>query len=182
MSEAQFGRALVVSVIATFVATIYGYWEVSFGLPKLDFATLLGPRLVPEGSSKELTFGWGMAQHFIDGALLGIPYLWFFRYVSSWSRWLSGLLYGALVWVASGIVTSPLSGAGFFWWDWGGPTLTGILFWYLFWGLVLGIAFSLTETNGRQRRNRQGNGHRKKLRAVAMTSQLSGLTRNIETQ
>jgi len=161
MSEAQFGRALVVSAIATFVATIYGYWEISLGLPRLDFATLLGQRLVPEGSSKEFTFSWGMAQHFIDGALLGALYLRFFHSISSWPRWLSGLLYGALVWLASGVVTSPLFGAGLFWRGWGDATLLGVLLWHLLWGFVLGTTFYLAETNGRQRRNRQANGHRK---------------------
>lgn len=145
MSGAEFGRAIASSVIATFVATVYGYWEVSLGLPKLDFATLLGQRLVPEGSSREFTFGWGMAQHFIDGVILGILYIRFFHSIARWPRWLSGLLYGLLVWLASGIVTSPLFKAGFFWWGWGGPALFGVLIWHLLWGLALGITWYISE-------------------------------------
>lgn len=146
MSGGEFSRAVMISLIATFVATVYGYWEVSFGFPKLDFATLLGQRLVPEGSSKEFAFSWGMGQHFVDGALLGTLYVRLFHPICLWPRWLSGLLYGILVWVASGIVTSPLFKAGFFWWGWGGPALFGVLIWHLVWGLALGITFTLAET------------------------------------
>ena len=145
MTGLEFSRAVVISLIATFVATAYGYWEVSLGLPKLDFATLLGQRLVPEGSSREFAFSWGMAQHFVDGALLGTLYIRLFHPICPWPCWFSGLIYGILVWAASGIVTSPLFNAGFFWWGWGGPALFGVFIWHLIWGLVLGGAFSLAE-------------------------------------
>jgi len=145
MGGSEFWRAVVISVIATFIATVCGYWEVSFGLPKLDFATLLGQRLVPEASSKEFAFAWGMAQHFIDGALLGILYIRFFHPFYAWPRWLSGLLYGILVWFASSIVTAPLLKAGFFWWGWGGPAVFGVFIFHVVWGLALGITFQLAE-------------------------------------
>jgi hypothetical protein len=153
MSGGEFCRAVVISLIATFIATVYGYWATSFGLPKLDFATLLGQRLVPEGSSEEFAFAWGMAQHFAHGALLGIFYLRFFHPVYPWPCWLSGLLYGILVWLVSSIVTSPLLKAGLFWWGWGGPALFGVLIWHLIWGLALGMTLYLAEMDtGRGRK------------------------------
>lgn len=145
MSGAEFSRAVIVSFIATFVATVYGYWETSFGLPRLDFASLLGGRLVPEGSSREFAFGWGMAQLFADGVLLGALYVRYFPAMVPWPHWLSGLAYGVLVWIASGIVTSPLFNAGFFWWGWGGPGLFGVLIWHLVWGLALGVVYAIAE-------------------------------------
>lgn len=152
MSGGEFSRAVVISLIATFVATIYGYWENSFGLPKLDFAMLLGQRLVPEGSSREFAYIWGMAQHFTDGVLLGTLYVRLFASLVPCPRWISGIVYGVVAWIASGIVTSPLFKAGFFWWGWGGPALFGVLIWHLLWGLVLGIAYSLAEPGESQRR------------------------------
>ncbi|MGH7773944.1 MAG: hypothetical protein ACREQA_17110 [Candidatus Binatia bacterium] len=152
MSGAEFCRAMLISGIATFVATVYGYWEVSFGLPKLDFATLLGQRLVPDGSSREFTFSWGMAQHFVDGALLGTLYIRFFHPIYPRPHWFSGLVYGVLIWIASGVVTSPLFKAGFFWWGWGGPALLGVFIWHLVWGLVLGITSYLAEGEVHHRR------------------------------
>ena len=151
MSEKDFCRAVAISVIATFVATVYGYWEVSVGLPKLDFATALGQRMVPEGSSPEFAFGWGMLQHFIDGVLLGTLYVRLFHPIYIWRRWLSGLLYGILVWVASGVVTSPLFKAGLFWRGWGDSAPLGVLVWHLVWGLVLGISFSLADATSSRR-------------------------------
>lgn len=145
MSGGEFCRAVVISLIATFVATVYGYWEVSFGLPKLDFATVLGQKLVPEGSSSGFAFTWGMIQHLIDGALLGTIYIRFFHPLYGWPCWLSGLLYGIVVWTASGLITAPVFKAGFFWWGWGGPALFGVLIWHVVWGLALGVTFQLAE-------------------------------------
>jgi hypothetical protein len=90
MTGQEFLRAVTVAFIATFVATVYGYWEVLFGLPKLDFASVLGRRLVPEGSSPEFVFNWGMAQHFIDSIILGVLYAQFFHPAYRWSHWASG--------------------------------------------------------------------------------------------
>lgn len=155
MGGGDFCRAVIVSFVATFVATVYGYWETSFGLPRLDFATLLGQRLVPENSSREFAFTWGMAQHFIDSVLLGTLYVRFVTAMVSWPRWLSGFAYGLLVWTASGIVTSPLFRAGFFWWGWGGPALFGVLIWHLLWGFVLGLTYAIAEPEPGQRRKHE---------------------------
>jgi hypothetical protein len=145
MTGNEFLRAATVAFIATFVATVYGYWGVSMGLPKLDFASVLGQRLVPEGSSKEFVFSWGMAQHFIDSMILGVLYVQFFHSAYRWAHWASGLTFGTLVWIASGLVTSPLFHMGFFWSAWGDTAPLGVFLWHLIWGLVLGITSRLAE-------------------------------------
>jgi hypothetical protein len=152
MTGQEFLRAVTVAFIATFVATVYGYWEVLFGLPKLDFASVLGRRLVPEGSSPEFVFNWGMAQHFIDSIILGILYAQFFHPAYRWSHWASGMTFGILVWIASGVVTAPLFRMGFFWSVWGDTAPLGVFLWHLLWGLALGTALRIGEKERHPRR------------------------------
>jgi hypothetical protein len=152
MTGHEFFRAVTVAFVATFIATVYGYWEVLFGLPKLDFASILGRRLVPEGSSPEFVFNWGMAQHFIDSIIMGVLYVQFFHSAYRWSHWVSGLTFGILVWIASGLVTSPLFQMGFFWSAWGDTAPLGVFLWHLIWGAVLGITLRLTEKERPSRR------------------------------
>jgi hypothetical protein len=152
MTGHEFFRAVTVAFVAAFVATVYGYWEVLFGLPKLDFASVLGRRIVPEGSSKEFVFNWGMAQHFIDSIILGVLYAQFFHPAYRWHHWTSGPTFGILVWIASGMVTSPLFQMGFFWSAWGDRAPLGVFLWHLIWGLALGITLRLAEKERHPRR------------------------------
>lgn len=148
MNGADFGRAVVVGLIATFVATIFGYWEVALGLPKLDFATLLGQDLVSPELSKEFAYSVGMAQHFIDGVIFSLLFVRVFEPVLPGPVWLKGLLFGLLVWLGSGLVASPIHNAGFFWRRWLLPSFFGVLGWHIVWGLILGIALSLSRPRG----------------------------------
>ena len=148
MSGSQFGRAVVVSFIATFIAAIYGYWEVALGLPRIDFALLLGMRLTPEGVSREFAYAFGILQLFIDGAILGLFFVRVMRGILPGGDVVKGLSYGIIVWVGSSLIVSPLFGAGLFWVRWGVATLSGVFIWHLIWGLTLGIAYRLSLPKG----------------------------------
>lgn len=143
MTGAKFGRALVVGFIATFVATIYGYWEVAVGLPKLDFAMVLGLDLAPEGASREFAYTLGMVQHFIDGMLLALIFVRLFVGFLPGHYLLKGLVFGIIVWVGSSLVASPIHGAGLFWIRWRVPALVGVFVWHIIWGIALGVTYYL---------------------------------------
>lgn len=150
MTGGDFGRSLVVGFIATFIATIYGYWEVAFGLPRLDFATLLGYDLAPAEASREFAFALGMTQHFIDGLLFALVFFRLGQKILPGGAWLKGLLFGLLLWVASGLVASPVHRAGLFWSQWRLPAVFAVFLWHVIWGLALGGAFSLAWQKGSQ--------------------------------
>lgn len=152
MTGREFGRAVVVSLIATFVATIYGYWEVAFNLPKLDIPLVLGLAIVPAGTGREFAYSFGMVQHLFDGILLGTIYFRLFRgWLPGWEA-LKGTLYGLMAWVGSSLVASPILGAGLFWIGWGGPATIGVLLWHIVWGLSLGLASYLSIPKGEEAR------------------------------
>ncbi len=148
MSGYQFGRTLVVSFIATFIAVIYGYWEVVIGLPRLDYALVLGVKGVPEGASKEFAYAVGMAQLFIDGAILALFFVRVMHRILPGGDVVKGLIYGIIVWVGSSLIVSPVLGAGLFFIRWGIATLSGVFIWNLIWGLALGIAYRLALPKG----------------------------------
>ena len=143
MTGAEFGRALVVGFIATFVATIYGYWEVAVGLPKLDFAMVLGLDLAPEEASREFAYALGMVQHFIDGMLLGLIFVRIFVRFLPGHYVIKGLVFGIIAWVGSSLVASPIHGAGLFWIRWRVPALVGVFVWHIVWGITLGVTYYL---------------------------------------
>src|SRR3990172_2774428 len=143
MTGAEFGRALVVGFIATFVATIYGYWEVAVGLPKLDFAMVLGLDLAPEGASREFAYALGMVQHFIDGMLLGLIFVRIFVRFLPGHYVIKGLVFGIIAWVGSSLGAPPLHRGWVFLKRLAGPALIRVFVWHIVWGITLGVTYYL---------------------------------------
>ncbi len=143
MSGAEFGRALVDSFIATFVATIYGYWEVALGLTRIDFALILGQGVVPRGSPRELAYIFGLLQQFIGGMILGLIFVRLFQRILPGPYLIKGFIFGLIIWVGSGLIISPVHDAGLFWRRWGAFTIIGVFIWHIVWGSALGIGCRL---------------------------------------
>ena len=142
MHSGSLRAAIWSGVLATFVATVAGYWFESIGLPRLDFATWNGALLVPSDAS--ITFAWsvGALQLFGGGVVMAIIYGFYVQMYLPGPGWVRGMIWGAVLAVLVGLTVVPLLyGGGPFGSDWDGRTVVAIIAWHLLWGNVLGIAF-----------------------------------------
>jgi len=142
MHSGNLKAAVWSGVLATFVATVAGYWFVAIGLPRLDLATLNGALLVPGGAS--ITFVWtvGAVQLFGGGIVMAIFYAYYVQMHLPGPGWMRGMIWGAVLGVVVGLTVVPLLyGGGPFGSDWDGRTVVAVVVWHLLWGNVLGIAF-----------------------------------------
>ena len=142
MHSGSLKAAIWSGILATFVATVTGYWFEVIGLPRLDFATWNGALLVPNDAS--ITFMWsvGVLQLFGGGVVMAILYGFYVQMYLPGPGWVRGMIWGAVLAVLVGLTVVPLLyGGGPFGSDWDGRTVVAIIVWHLLWGNVLGIAF-----------------------------------------
>jgi uncharacterized membrane protein YagU involved in acid resistance len=146
--ERNFLRAAIAGLIATYVFTMAGFWQVGIGLPKVDVGQMLADNM---GRS----YIWGQAAHFINGVLLALIYAWLYRWLPG-PGVVKGLLYGILAMIAAGLAIVPLvtasmpAPAGIFFTQTPDPGMMslGALVAHLLYGITLGIAYRPVEEAG----------------------------------
>ena len=139
MHSGSLKAAIWSGILATFVATVTGYWFDVICLPRLDFATWNGALLVPNDAS--ITFMWsvGVLQLFGGGVVMAILYGFYVQMYLPGPGWVRGMIWGAVLAVLVGLTVVPLLyGGGPFGSDWDGRTVVAIIVWHLLWGNVLG--------------------------------------------
>ena len=142
MEPGEVRAAVWGGLLATFVATVAGYWFPAIGLPSLDFASLNGNLLVPTDASIDLIWTMGLLQLFGGGVVVSLLYGLYVQRHLPGPGWLRGMIWGGVLCLVVGLTVLPLlHGAGIFGSAWDGRTALSLIAWYLLWGCVLGIAY-----------------------------------------
>ena len=153
--------------IATFVVTVLIYIAPLIGMPKMDFAALLGS-VFTEGTPQLWSLPWwtGMIIHFCDGAIIfSLIYAYVFLSYLPGPPWLRGIQWGVILWLLSQAIVMPVMGIGFFSANMSQPVLwvLGSLLSHIVYGGILGaivgeyaVPLPVTEHDmieGRERRH-----------------------------
>jgi hypothetical protein len=110
--------------VATLVMTMLIYAAPLLGVPKMDFAAMLGELFAAPGQGPEAvptpapgsTLWWiGMGIQFVNGALIfPLVYAYLLYPVLSGAPWWKGFQWGLILWVLSQAVVMPMMGLGYF--------------------------------------------------------------------
>lgn len=142
MQPGEVRAAVWGGLMATFVAAVAGAWFPSIRLPRIDFASLNGPLLVPVEASMSFTWTVGLLQLFAGGVLLALVYAFYVQQHLPGPGWLRGMIWGAVLCVVAGLTQLPLLyGGGVFGSAWNGVMPLALVVWFLLWGAVLGVAY-----------------------------------------
>lgn len=134
--------ALGAGFLATYIATIGGYWFPAIGLPKVDFAIFNGVKIAPGGSGPQFSYLVGMISHLIDGVIFGLIYAWLISPRLRWAGWLKGMIFGFILTVAVWLAVLPLVfEAGLFGAELGWKATIAVLAWHLIWGVLMGAIY-----------------------------------------
>jgi hypothetical protein len=152
------GAAALVGVIATQVATYFGYVFPAFGLPTLPWPLFNGVLAAPTDAYGSVSsYFAGQSLHFVNGIVFTILYAVLFLPLVPFKNTrggnvLSGIVYSLILTIISvGILVPyayvPKQGYGLFLLDgpdgWKLPF--GVLVWHLIWGFFLGTLFQIKD-------------------------------------
>ncbi len=135
-------RAIGAGFIATLVMTMLAYVAPMMGMPKMDFAAMLGSMFVGEMPAV-MSGAWllGMLIHFIDGTVIfSLIYSNFLYGYLPGSNWLKGVIWGGVLWALSQVIVMPVLGMGLFSANAArtGMVVIGSLIGHLVYGAILG--------------------------------------------
>lgn len=129
-------------VLATFVATVAGYWFPAVALPQLDLILLNGGVVVPEQASIAFLWTVGAIQLFGGGIVMALLYGFYVQMHLPGPGWLRGMIWGGVLGVVVGLTVVPLLyEGGVFGSGGGGLAAVALAVWHLIWGCVLGISY-----------------------------------------
>jgi hypothetical protein len=117
MERVHFSKAILAGFIATLIMTIMAYAAPMMGMPKMDFAAMLGSVVNGGQAPAPMSGMWwlGMIWHFIDGAIIfALIYAYLLYPVLSGSPWVRGMIWGVVLWFLSQAIVMPMLGQGFF--------------------------------------------------------------------
>jgi hypothetical protein len=133
------GLSVLGGLVGTYIMVLGGYYAAEFGLPKLDFAALLGSKFTQE---ERLMRAWGMPQVFANGIIFAFIYSGFLYDVLPGAPWFRGLIYGFMLWLFAGFVILPLLfHAGLFGLRHEKLATVGAFFAHLSYGVALGLIY-----------------------------------------
>ncbi|MFI1731906.1 hypothetical protein ACH40E_22365 [Streptomyces acidicola] len=152
--------AILAGVVATHVATIFGYWFPGVGLTRLDWNTANGSVYVPSAAPLA-KFVTGGVFHYLDGILFAVVYACALHPVLPWRNSMvgnltKGLAFGTLLAVISVAfmtprVYGPARGVdpGFLSLELGGTYILTVFVWHWVYGLHLSLIYNpLPATEG----------------------------------
>ncbi len=133
------GLSVLGGLVGTYVMMLGGYYAPDFGLPKMDFAAMLGSKMTKE---ERLMRVWGMPQVFANGIIFALIYSGIFYPILPGAPWLRGLIYGVILWLFSMLLVLPLLfHAGIFGMRHDRLIPLGALIVHLFYGAALGLIY-----------------------------------------
>ncbi|HYY25622.1 MAG TPA: DUF6789 family protein [Candidatus Udaeobacter sp.] len=135
-------RAIIAGFLATIIMTVMAYIAPFFGLPKMDFAAMLGSLFAQETPQPWTAPWWaGMAIYFIDGSIIfPLIYAYLLFRLLFGPAWLRGVQWGMILWLLSQAIAMPAMGVGFFSAAMPDPSLwvIGNLIGHFVYGVILG--------------------------------------------
>jgi len=150
--------ALLGGIIATHIATVFGFMETGIGLPRLDWLSTNGVLYLPHGSPQTQLF-FGAMFHYTDGIVFAVLYAAAFHPVLPWrstptGNILKGMLFGTvLATIAAGFLAErvyyPGLNVGFFANHLGWKSVFAIYLWHWVYGAHLGVIYNVKD--GRRR-------------------------------
>ena len=150
------GGAAVAGLIATWIATLFGFWLPGIGLPQLSWPIVNGLVVLPK-SSPAVQFSAGEFIHGIDGVVFVIFFaLFLFPYLgrsrSAGSNMARAMLFSmVLACISAGFLVPyvyyPHVGAGVWSTGFGWKTVFAIYLWHLAFGVNLGLFYNPLRTD-----------------------------------
>ncbi len=147
----KIGTAVVAGLVATHIATMWGYWFHGVGLPVLDWNTTNGLQLLPL-ASHNLVFFTGAIAHYGDGVFFALLFAFGPHVFLPWRNSLLGNLakafaFGMLLAVISATIMVPLVfypqyHPGFFSHNLGFKMVLAIFVWHAIYGVILGLIYT----------------------------------------
>lgn len=116
MERANDSKVILAGFIATLVMTILAYAAPKAGMPKMDFAAMLGSVVNDRRTAPQMSGAWwfGMVWHFVNGSIvfaLACAYLVY--HALPGSPWLRGAILGTILWLLSQALVMPMIGQEF---------------------------------------------------------------------
>ena len=150
----RMAAALLGGVVATHIATVFGFMEVGVGLPRLDWLTTNGVFYLPH-ASPGIQFLSGGIFHYTDGIVFAVLYAAAFHPVLPWrstpvGNILKAMLFGTiLATISAGFLVQrvyyPNHDVGFFAHNLGWKSVFAIYLWHWVFGAHLGVIYNVKD-------------------------------------
>jgi hypothetical protein len=118
MENVNVQRAVLAGFVATLLMTIFAYAAPIIGLPRLDFAGMLGSAFRPDQAMPVAwtgTWWMGMIIHFVNGTILfALIYAYLLYPILPGPNWARGTQWAVTLWFLSQAIVMPMMNLGFF--------------------------------------------------------------------
>ena len=137
MERPNYFRAAVCGLVATYVMSVAGHWEVSIGLPRMDPSKLMA------FSFGKSPYWIGAVAHYVNGLILGMMYARWQEHIPGANRWMKGAAVGVVTMISAQIISGMVTPLPFIK---PLPVMFASLFLHLIFGVVLAYAYSREES------------------------------------
>ncbi len=93
-------RGAVCGLVATYIMSIAGHWEVGVGLPRMDPSNLMAFSL------GKAPYWVGGLTHYVNGLILGMMYARWAGKIPGESVWMKGLVIGVAATIAAQVISA----------------------------------------------------------------------------
>jgi hypothetical protein len=133
MERPNYFRAAVCGLVATYVMSIAGHWEVGIGLPRMDPSKLMAFSL------GKAPYWVGGLTHYVNGLILGMMYARWQEHIPGANRWMKGVTVGVVTMISAQIISGIITPFGFIK---PLPMIIASILLHVIFGVVLAYAYS----------------------------------------